>query len=128
LFSSRPKEKLGRELLERRAAFEKLLNPNAELAVKSPNSLDPVSALDPARPPVTGVMPTLGMPKIAAGNRDPMQAYNQQQTSLRGPRMEDVNSRYAPPTGSSAAPNTESRFQRPLSRQPTFHDMPKRKF
>jgi hypothetical protein len=128
LFSSRPKEKPSRELIEHRAAFEKLLNPNTELAIKSPNSLDPVSELDPTRPASSVTMPTLGQPKINGSAHDPMQAYNQQQTSLRGPRMEDVNSRYAPSTSASSAPNIPARFQTPLSRQPTMHDLPSRKF
>lgn len=129
LFSSRPKEKPTRDMLEHRAAFEQLLNPSAGLTIKAPNSLEPVSALDPSRPASSATQPTLGLPQINAGTRDPMQAYNQQQTRLRGPRMEDVNNRYAPQTSASASsPNTSSRFQTPLSRQPTIQDMPKRKF
>ena len=129
LFSSRPKEKPTRDLIEHRAAFEKLLNPNADLAVQSPNSLAPVSALDPSRPASSIALPTLGMPKIETGGRDPMQAYNQQQTRLRGPRMEDVNNRYSPHgDASTVAPKADSRFQTPLSRQPTIHDIPTRKF
>lgn len=127
LFSARPKEKPTRDMIEHRAAFEQLLNPSAGLAVKAPNSLDPVSALDPSRPASSTAMPTLGLPSTGVGGRDPMQAYNQQQTRLRGPKMEDVNSRYAPPTSASSS-TIPSRYQTPLSRQPTRHEFPTRKF
>lgn len=124
LFSARPKEKPTPDQIEHRAAFEQLLNPHAAVAIKGPNSLNPVSALNSSRPPSSTTLPT-----INAGSRDPMQAYNQQQTRLRGPRMEDVNSRYAPRSDApTATKKTESRFQTPLSRQPTMHDIPNRKF
>ena len=36
-------------LLQQRAAFQQLINPNAGLAVKTPGSFEPVTALDPPR-------------------------------------------------------------------------------
>lgn len=129
IFSARPKEKPTLQQLERRANFEKLLNPSADpLANKGPGSLEPVGS--GPTPPTALNMPTLA--RTAVPNSppvDPTVAYNRQSERWNGPVFDDAYKKYAPKPSSAPAPApTATSYQAPLNRQPIAHEFPSRRF
>lgn len=127
IFTSRPKEKPSRELLERRAAFEQMLNPGVGIAGRTPGSLEPVPALDVPKSAPSLVMPAIGGAALNPKSADPMQAFNVHER-LRGPMLEDIHKRYSAPSASASSTAIDSRLQTPLNRQPTARDFPTRRF
>jgi hypothetical protein len=124
IYSPRPKEKPTAQQLERRATFERLLNPSADpLVNKGPGSLEPVGSV-PLLPPTLGVAARPNTPP-----EDPTVAYNRQQERWKGPVFEDGYKKYAPKAAPAPAPApTATSFQTPLNRQPIAHDFPTRRF
>ena len=124
IFAARSKEKPTAMQLQRRAAFEELLNPTAGLAGKEPNSLDPVAnAGDAPKQPAALAMPTFN-------NAKPLESittFNQQRDRFHAPGFDSFESRRTAQPGASA-PAPDSHFQTPLNRQPTVHEFPVRKF
>ena len=128
-FGGGPKEKLSQDILDRRAAFEQLLNPSAGVAGRAPGSLEPLPSLEKAALAPGLPMPaTIGRTKGQMNTTDPMEAFNQQHERLRGPSLEDVNKKYASPKSAPASSTVDPRFQTPLNRQPTSREFPTRKF
>ncbi len=128
LFAVQPKEKPSRELVERRAAFERLLNPNAGMAGRSPGSLEPLTALQAPKSAPSIAIATPGVAKFDSRPTDPMQAFNVQHDRLRGPAMDDINKKYSTPAPGASSTPLNSRPQTPLNRQPTTREFPTRKF
>lgn len=133
IFSARPKEKPTAQQLERRASFERLLNPSADPALsKGPDSLQPVGS-SPSQPAALG-LPTVGATpnRVTPANTppaDPTVAYNRQQERWNGPVFDDAYKKYAPPPAPAPAPTpTATSFQTPLNRQPIQHEFPTRRF
>lgn len=126
----KPKEKPTAAQLQRRAAFEQLINPNAGPAAKQPDSLQPVVVASQARPG-NMAMPTIGAPRLnGARQDDPTTAFNKQQDRLRGPIFEDPSKRYNNPV----TPPAVSPYDRynspagpPTAMQPTRREFPTRK-
>lgn len=127
IFPSRTKEKPTAQQLERRANFEKLLNPSADPVVKGPGSLDPVDSA--ASPQATGLqMPILG--RGMTPNQPPTDsttAFNRQQDRWKGPVFDSAYKKYAPPAAAIPSP-IAAPLQTPLNRQPTTHEFPTRRF
>jgi len=127
------RRELTREQLERRAEFEKLLNPTfAPLATRNPQALGQEgSPLDIVKPPPAPVAPPpiLGL-EASRRSLDPMQGFNDQQRNLRGPTVDDLNRKtfgsVAPPSPSSSQFKEQQR--KPLIDQPTFQAFPERRF
>ena len=126
LFGGQAKEKPTPAQLERRAEFQQLLNPNAALAGKAQDSLQPVVNAADAKPGALAA-PTLGGILPGAGPVDPMTAFNQKHDHLRGPVLEDFNKKYTAPS-LPAASSLDSRGRTPLNQQPAFRDFPTRSF
>ena len=106
--------------VERRTAFQELLNAKTETGERAPNSLQPVVNAVQLQTPAVG-LPMLGASKPFT---DPTKIFNERHERLRGPVMDDVNKKYSPlPPATSAF---DPRFQTPLNRQPAMHDFPKR--
>ena len=121
-------EKPSREVLERRAAFERLLNPNAGMATKTPGSFEPVTALDAPK----ALMP-LTVPSIIGGNNDtkpvePLPTAGFQQARLRPPTLDGIAGKNGKSFDSAAPPVFDPAPQSPLIRQPGTRDFPTRKF
>jgi hypothetical protein len=128
-FGGGPKEKPSQDILERRTAFEQLLNPDAGVAGRAPGSLEPLPSLDRTTLAPGLPMPTIsGRPKGQMNAADPMEAFNQQHSRLRGPSLDDVNKKYDRPKSAPVSSVVDSRFQTPLNRQPTSREFPTRKF
>jgi len=125
--TSRPKENADAQHLERRAAFDQLLNPSAKTG-RAPGSLEPVTGLEMSKPAVPAAMPMLGGMKFELDPADPANGIKIQQERLRAPVAETLNKKYSQPTKPAAAATAESRFQTSLMRQPTVHEIPARKF
>jgi len=126
IFSPRPKEKPTAFQLERRADFEKLLNPNADQLVKGPGSLEPVGSTTPQQPPGLHLpMPGGGL-KPSEPNADPTTAFNRQQERWNGPVFDNAYKKYMPPAAATPAP-AATPFQTPLNRQPTMREFPTRR-
>jgi hypothetical protein len=121
------KQEPSQAMLDRRAAFEQMLNPSAGVAGRMPGSLEPVPSLGPALP-----VPGLGVPSIAPSKvvkaADPTEAFKLKHDRLRGPTVDDVNKKYSQPAPAAPQPAVESRFQTPLNRQPVTREFPSRRF
>ncbi len=127
LFTARAKEKPTVLQLERQAAFQQLLNPNAEAGGKAPNSLQPVVSAADVKPGGLGIPTIGGSSALNPRSSDPMAALNRQHERLRGPVAENINKKPAAqpvPVGASLDP----RLPLPLNRQPAMHEFPTRKF
>jgi hypothetical protein len=123
--NNRSQEKLSPAQLQRRTEFEQLLNPNAGLAGKAPNSLQPVVKAEDAKS-ATLAAPTVTGNGFDLRSADPTAALNRRQEQLRGPVIEDVNKRYnATPANNQNSSATAN--QSPLVRQPISRDFPSRK-
>ena len=127
MFASRTREKPTAQQLERRAGFDKLMNPNAELVAKGSGSLDPVDAAA-APPPAGSPIPMLGrgltpLPPLS----DPTAAFNRQQERWKAPSFDSAYQKYAAPAALAPAPVAKP-LQVPLNRQPTTHEFPGRRF
>ncbi len=122
-----PKENVDAQHLERRAAFDQLLNPGANV-VRTPGSLDPVTGLESSKPASPVAMPMLGSSKFEINPADPANGIRLQQERLRAPVAETVNKKYSQPAKPVAAGAFDSPFQSSLMRQPTIHEIPARKF
>ncbi len=130
IYSPQSREKPTAQQMERRAAFEKLLNPSAESTVKGPGSLDPVTANAAPAQPVAGLhLPVLGRGTSLPGQSptDPTVTFNRQQERWSGPVFESEHKRYMPPAAAAPSP-TAAPFQTPLNRQPTVREFPVRRF
>jgi hypothetical protein len=124
--NNRSQEKLSPSQIQRRTDFEQLLNPNAGLAGKAPNSLQPVINAADAKPAALA-MPTLNGNGFDSRSADPMAALNRQQERLRGPVIEDVNKRYNNTSANEQKSSTTA--NRPsLLREPPSREFPTRKF
>ena len=130
MFVTRPKDKLTDAQLERRAAFERLLNRDATtMTARTPSSLEPVTALESIKGTVSGAIPIIPSPQIDMRPIGPMEGFDQRQARLRGPGMEDFNRKYGPAsTAPAVSAGIGDQRQTPLMRQPTVHDIPTRKF
>jgi hypothetical protein len=129
IFAPRQKEKPTAQQLERRANFEKLLNPSADpLVNQGPGSLEPVGSV-PTQPAALN-MPILGGTSVPNSPPvDPTVAYNRQSERWNGPVFDDAFKKYAPKTSPApASAPTATSFQAPLNRQPTVHEFPSRRF
>lgn len=123
----RPQEKLTPSQLQRRTDFEQLLNPNAGLAGKGPNSLQPVVNAADAKS-ATLAIPTVGGKGFDPRTADPMATLNQQRDRLRGPVIEDINKRYNPQPATGSGSPYDSGNNLLNSRQPLSREFPSRKF
>ena len=132
--AARPKEQPTREVLEGRAAFEKMLSPNTGIAAKTPGSfepitsLDPVTSFDPSKPALPLKVPTIGSGKVEARPGEPIQPFSAEQARLRGPVIEDINKKSSAKPAPAPGPSAEPNRQTPLNRQPSVHEFPARKF
>ena len=123
---AKEKEQPSREVLEQRAAFQQLLNPNAGMAVKTPGSFEPVTVLDPPKPAIALKMPAMSG---TAGAKPPesSQPFGGQQARLQPPMTGDAGKnamKPLPAPGSAADPFRQA----PLNRQPSTREFPTRKF
>jgi hypothetical protein len=132
LFAARPKDEKPTEAqLERRAAFERLLNHNTATATRPAGSLEPVTTVETpkaAAPPAA--IPSIVSPRMDARPLEPMDAFNQRQAQLRAPVAVDFNKKFnnpVPIAPASAGAASDSPFQTPLMRQPTVRELPARK-
>lgn len=126
IFSPRPKEKPTAFQLERRADFEKLLNPGAGQVVKGPGSLEPVGSTTPQQP--VGLRPPILRGGLQPNQppADPTTAFNRQQERWNGPVFDNAYKKYMPPAAATPSP-AATPFQTPLNRQPTMHEFPTRR-
>ncbi len=114
--------------IERRAEFEKLINPEfTPLGSRHANPFEPASPLDSARkampPPASALSIT-----PAGATFNPMRKFEDQERSWRGPSAEDLNKKAIGSFTAPAPARTESaRPQRPLLNQ-SGNDFPGRKF
>lgn len=122
------KQEPSQAMLDRREAFERMLNPSVGIAGRMPGALEPVPSLGPAAPAAGFGVPTIAPAKVAVKLADPTEAFNQKHDRLRGPTLEDVNKKYSQPAPPAAQPGLESRFQAPLNRQPITREFPTRRF
>ena len=127
--SSRTKMAPTPAQLERRAAFDELLNSGGN-SFRAAGSLDPVTALEPPKPAAAIAMPMLGSPAPAPSPFAPPEAFNARPDRVRAPMaVPDFGKKFSEPVKPAAAPApTESPFQNPLMRQPTVHEIPARRF
>lgn len=125
--AAQPKQKPTTAELERRAAFEQLINPNAPVGGKGlVDSLQPVVKAEDASPANLAV-PTLGMRGVPQpASRDPMDELNRRHERLRGPVMEDINKKYSA-TPQKPVTTYQPAYQSPLMRQPTEREFPTRR-
>jgi hypothetical protein len=118
--------------LERRAAFEELLNPTPVANVKQPGSLEPVTGMDAPKPapPVTLPAPVQSNARVDRGPLDPTAQFRETQNRLYGSGvLQDPSEKYAAQQPKSDAPKAgESVYQTPLLRQPLRRDIPTRAF
>jgi hypothetical protein len=129
LFTAHVKEKPKALELERQAAFQQLLNPNAESGAKTPSSLQPVVSATEVKPGALGIPTVGGNSGLTPRNSDPMAAFNRQHERLRGPVIEDINKKYSAQSAPPAKTSTlDPRVPLPLNRQPAVHEFPNRKF
>ena len=129
LFTAHVKEKPKALELERQAAFQQLLNPNAESGAKTPSSLQPVVSATEVKPGSLGIPTVGGNSGLTPRSSDPMAAFNRAHERLRGPVMEDINKKYtAQPAPQPRTSTLDPRLPLPLNRQPTIHEIPQRKF
>jgi hypothetical protein len=131
LLVPRPKEKSTEAQLERRAAHERLLNPNTTVAGRSPGSLEPVTTVETSKSGAPVTMPSIASPRLDSQPLQPLDAFNQRQAQLRGPVVADFNKKYnnsTPTAPASAGAAVDPHFQTPLKRQPTVREFPTRKF
>lgn len=129
LFSAHSREKLTPLQLERQAAFQQLLNPNAEAGAKLPSSLQPVVSATDVKPGASGIPTVEGKSGLTPRHADPMTTFNRQHERQLGPVMDDINKKYS----AQAAPAPKSSFldprlPPPLDRQPAIHEFPQREF
>jgi hypothetical protein len=126
---ARNKEKAAETArLERRAAFEQLLNPSANPATRAPNSLDPVvAANDAAKPPASLGIPTIGGSTLAARPTEAVTPFNQSRNPSH-PLFDNPDRRYSAPLPPAPMSPLDPRYKTPLNQQPTMHEFPTRKF
>jgi hypothetical protein len=129
LFTAQTREKPKALELERQAAFQQLLNPNAESGARTPSSLQPVVSATDVKPAALGIPIVGGNSGLTPHGSDPMAAFNRQHDRLRGPVMEDIHKKYSTQPNPPAKTSTlDPRLPLPLNRQPTIHEFPQRKF
>jgi hypothetical protein len=131
LFTAHVREKPTPLQLERRAAWQQLLNPTADSDAKNLSSLQPVVSATDVKPGSLGIPTVSGNNGLNPHNSDPMTAFNRQHERLRGPVMEDINKKYSPQSQSTAPAKSsllDPRTPLPLNRQPAMHEFPKRDF
>lgn len=117
--------------LERRAAYERLINLNTTIASRTGGSLEPVIAVEnPKAVAPAATMPSIVSPRLDSNPLQPMDAFNQRQGQLRAPVAVDFNKKYNNATPAAPAPvgPATDPHQAPLMRQPTVRDLPSRKF
>jgi hypothetical protein len=120
------KDKFTHAQIERRAEFERLLNSTGIPNTRKPNSLEPVTSIDMARPDfATPALPPVGGPPLNNGPVSPDAAFNARQDYLRGP-TEEASRKYSTPPKKPAAYDPSAKT--PLMRQPTVHEIPSRQF
>lgn len=127
-FTATPKRESARDDRERRAELDRLLNNNfSPLGPKNPLAVgNNISPLEVAKPTPPAPLPNIATP----GRRslDPMQAYEDQQRSWRGPSVDDLT-RKVLGVNSQPASRPQPVDTRPsLMRQPTVRDFPARSF
>jgi hypothetical protein len=131
VFTAHQAEKPTREVLEQRALFEHLMNPDSPksaLAVKSPGSFEPVPSFDAPGPAVPLKMPTIGEAKIGAQPGNVTQPFGVQQAQLRPPTFDSIGKRNPAQIAPKSASVLDVYRPTPLNRQPTVHELPSRKF
>jgi hypothetical protein len=123
------KREPSQAMLDRRAAFEQMLNPSAGVAGRMPGALEPVPSLSVPAVSAPGLaIPSIVPPKALVIPADPTVAFNEKHDRLRGRSLEDVNKKYTRPAPAAPQPGVETRFQTPLHRQPVTREFPSRRF
>lgn len=113
--------------VERQAAFQQLLNPNAASGARTPSSLQPVVSATDVKPGGLGIPTVSGNSGLTPRNSDPMAALNRRHERLRGPVLVDINKK-SPPPPVPVGVSLDPRRPLPLNRQPATHEFPTRKF
>lgn len=129
---NRTYEKPTMAQLERRAAFEQLLNPTPPQNVKQQSSLEPVVAMDIPKPitpapraPVNSTIAT----HLDRGPVDPIVKLREDQHRLYGAgAIENPDEKYAVQPKSFAPKVAEPIYKTPLLQQPLRREIPSRQF
>jgi hypothetical protein len=136
-FGNRTYEKPTMAQLERRAAFEQLLNPTAPANVKQLGSLEPVLSMDALKTPkplAPAPLPSLNtanarIDRLDRGPLDPTAQFRERQSRLyESDALQDPNQRYAVQPKSTSPKVAEPIYKTPLLQQPIRRDIPSRQF
>jgi hypothetical protein len=126
-FTFRAKENPTSAQVERRAAFDQLLNPSGSPG-RQAGSLEPVSGLESPKPTTPIGMPMLGGGMFDKSSAGPSEAFKAQPNRPHAPVAEDLAKRFSLQSKPAVTAPVDARFESSLMRQPTVHDIPSRKF